>query len=531
MSDAKREAAQAIRAGVPPAVLLRASRLSKSYGATRALQDVSLELLAGEVHCLLGENGAGKSTLVKIIAGLEREDSGELLIRGKAMEAASVQAARAAGVGVVYQHPVVFPDISVIENIYAGRQLRRGRWPVVDLAAMRAGVQALFDRMDVRIDPEARMASLSMGERQLVEIAKALSEDIQVLVLDEPTAALPDKEVGSLFSIVRRLAESGVAILFISHRLDEVFEIGDRVTVLRDGREVATDKVAAVTKDRLIEMMVGRHVDETVRQRSAIRKPALEVRGWSRRGVFADVTFSVSHGEILGFAGLVGSGGSDVARSLFAVEPCDAGELRIEGMVVKPRSQHQMMACGLAFVPGNRQGEGLISEWSLTRNITLPILGRISTWASIPRRQIEEEVAQRYISRLDVRPGAPSELVRNLSGGNQQKVLLSKWLASNPKVLILEDPTAGIDIGAKMQVHRLVDALAREGMALVVVSSDLSELISIADRILVFSEGRIATEFEASEASREAVMRAASDTQFAPGPAMRSRTPLDGAGA
>jgi rhamnose transport system ATP-binding protein len=531
MSGAGGAAAQAVHAAVPPAVLLSASGLSKSYGATRALQDVSLDLLAGEVHCLLGENGAGKSTLVKIIAGLEREDSGALLIRGKAIEAASVHAARAAGVGVVYQHPVVFPDISVIENIYAGRQLRRGRWPVVDIAAMRAGVQSLFDRMDVGIDPEARMASLSTGERQLVEIAKALSEDIQVLILDEPTAALPDKDVGSLFSIVRRLAESGAAILFISHRLDEVFEIGDRVTVLRDGRKVATDAVAAVTKDRLIEMMVGRHVDETARQRLAIRKPALEVRGWSRRGVFADVAFSVGHGEILGFAGLVGSGGSDVARSLFAVEPCDAGELRIDGNVVKPRSQHQMMARGLAFVPSDRQGEGLFADWSLTRNITLPVLGRISTWASIPRRRIEEEVARRYISRLDIRPGSPAELVRNLSGGNQQKVLLSKWLASDPKVLILEDPTAGIDIGAKIQVHRLIDALAREGMALIVVSSDLSELISIADRILVFSEGRVAAEIEASKASREAVMRAASDARFARAPTMRSRTLLDGAGA
>ena len=320
MSAARGEADHAIRAGVPPAVLLSASSLSKSYGATRALQDVSLELLAGEVHCLLGENGAGKSTLVKIIAGLEREDSGRLLIRGRAMEAASVQGARA--VGVVYQHLVVFPDVSVIENIYAGRQPRRGRWPIVDFSAMRASVQSLFDRMDVRIDPEARMASLSTGERQLVEIAKALSEDIQILVLDEPTAALPDKEVGSLFSIVRRLAESGAAILFISHRLDEVFQIGDRVTVLRDGRKVATESVCAVTKDRLIEMMVGRHVDDAARQRLVIRKPALEVRGWSRRGVFADVAFSVGHGEILGFAGLVGSGGADVARSLFAVEPC-----------------------------------------------------------------------------------------------------------------------------------------------------------------------------------------------------------------
>ena len=498
----------------PPKVILSVRGVNKSYGATQALRDVSLDLHAGEVHCLLGENGAGKSTLVKIIAGLEEQDSGLLLMNGKAMETASVRAARAAGVGIVYQHPVVFPDISVTENIFAGRQLRLGRWPVVDYASMRASVRSLFDRMGVRIDPDARMATLSTGERQLVEIAKALSEEIQVLILDEPTAALPDKEVGSLFSIVLRLAENGVAILFISHRLDEVFEIGDRVTVFRDGRRVATEAIAVMTKGKLIEMMVGRQMDETARRRGAVGEPALEVRGWSRRGVFADVSFAVGQGEIVGFAGLVGSGGSDVARSLFAIEDCDEGELRIAGEVVKSRSPRQMMARGVAFVPGDRQGEGLFPDWTLVRNVTLPILGKISSWASIPSSRIEGEAAGRYITKLGVRPNLPSALVRNLSGGNQQKVLLSKWLATDPKILLLEDPTAGIDIGAKIQVHQLVSSLAREGIGLIVVSSDLSELIAIANRILVFSEGRIVSEFDASEASREAIMRAAAETRF-----------------
>jgi rhamnose transport system ATP-binding protein len=497
-------------------VVLSAAGINKAYGATQALRDVGLELFAGEVHCLLGENGAGKSTLVKIIAGLEQPDSGELLIRGRAIASPSVQAARAAGVGVVYQHPVVFPDINVTENIYAGRQLRRGGWPIIDRPAMRAGVRALFERMDVGIDPDARMATLSTGERQLVEIAKALSEDIEVLILDEPTAALPDKEVASLFAIVRRLAGNGTAILFISHRLDEVFQIGHRVTVFRDGRKVATESVAAVTKDRLIEMMVGRHIAEAERHAPAVGKTALEVRGWSRTGVFADVGFSVRHGEILGFAGLVGSGGSDVVRSLFAIESADEGELRIDGAAVKPRSPHQMMAHGLAFVPADRQGEGLIGEWSLSRNITLPVLARLSSWALFPRRREEASLSERYIARLGVRPNRAAELVRNLSGGNQQKVLLSKWLATDPRILILEDPTAGIDIGAKTEVHQLVAHLAREGMALIVVSSDLSELLAIANRILVFSEGRIVSEFQASEMSREAIMRAATDIRFTP---------------
>ena len=393
---------------------------------------------------------------------------------------------------------------------------------------MRASVRSLFDRMEVRIDPDARMAALSTGERQLVEIAKALSEDIQILILDEPTAALPDKEVASLFSIVRRLAESGVAILFISHRLDEVFEIGDRITVFRDGRKVATEAIAAVTRDRLIEMMVGRQIEEAARERSTVGAPALEVRGWSRQGVFADISFSVRRGEIVGFAGLVGSGGSDVARSLFAIEDHDEGDVLVEGRIVNSRSPHQMMALGVAFVPGDRQGEGLFPEWTLSRNITLPILGRISAWASVPRARREAEVAERYIAKLGVRPNLPSALVRNLSGGNQQKVLLSKWLATNPKILILEDPTAGIDIGAKIQVHQLVADLAREGMGLIFVSSDLSELIAVADRILVFSAGRIVAEFDASEATREAITRAATEMPIEP-PAAHGQAPSPGA--
>ena len=415
--------------------------------------------------------------------------------------------------GVVYQHPVVFPEIDVTENIYAGRQMRRGRWPIIDRAAMCDTVKILFERMDVKIDPDARMAELSTGERQLVEIAKALSEDIEVLILDEPTAALPDKEVGSLFSIVRRLAKSGVAILFISHRLDEVFEIGDRVTVFRDGRKVGTEAVADTTKDRLIEMMVGRRIEEVHGPDASAGDPALDVRGWRRRGAFAGVTFSIRRGEVVGFAGLVGSGASDVARSLFAIMPHDAGELRIDGRRIAPRSPHQMMAHGLAFVPADRQGEGLIADWTLFANITLPILPRISTLAAFPRRHEETKIADRYIAKLDVRPRSSAEVARNLSGGNQQKVLLSKLLATGPRILILEEPTAGIDIGAKSEVHQLVGALARDGMAIIVVSSDLTELLSITQRVLVFSAGSIVSEFDASEASREAIIRAATDAR------------------
>jgi rhamnose transport system ATP-binding protein len=412
----------------------------------------------------------------------------------------------------VYQHPVVFPDIDVTENIYAGRPiLKRGPLPIVDSRLMRKNVRELFRRMDVRINPAARMGDLSVGERQLVEIAKALSEDVRVLVLDEPTAALPEKDVASLFSIVRRLAASGVAILFISHRLDEVFEIGQRVTVLRDGRKVATEPISAMTKERLVRMMVGREIEGVERQQRSVGEVALAVRGWRRRGVFAEVSFSVRRGEIVGFAGLVGSGGTDVARTLFGIERADAGEMRVNGRKVVPRSARQMMRHGIAFVPEDRQSAGLLMQWPIVSNITLPILRKTAALGLFPRTDAETAIAERYVAALDIRPNRVAESVGNLSGGNQQKVLLSKWLATNPDVLILEDPTAGIDIGAKGEVHRLVGQLARDGLAIILVSSDLAELLSVTHRILVFAQGRVVVDVDTAEASRESIMRAATD--------------------
>ena len=494
---------------------LQVDSVSKHYGATAALTDVSFELAAGEVHCLLGENGAGKSTLVKIVAGLERQDAGRLLIKGKEVAGGGVAAARAAGVGVVYQHPVVFPDIDVTENIYAGRPiLRKGPLPIIDTRRMRDNVRLLFKRLDVKINPAARMGDLSVGERQLVEIAKALSEDIQILVLDEPTAALPEKDVASLFSIVRRLAADGVAILFISHRLDEVFEIGQRVTVLRDGRKVATEPIEDITKERLVQMMVGREIEGVSKHGGPKGEVALEVKGWRRRGVFAEVSFSVRRGEIIGFAGLVGSGGTDVVRSLFGIERADAGEMKVNGRTVVPRSTRQMMSHGLAFVPEDRQGAGLMMQWPIVSNITLPILRKVSALGLFPRTSEQASIAKQYVEALDIRPDRIAERVSNLSGGNQQKVLLSKWLATDPDVLILEDPTAGIDIGAKSEVHRLIGKLAKDGLAIILVSSDLAELLSVTDRILVFARGRVVADMDASVASREAIMRAATDDWF-----------------
>jgi rhamnose transport system ATP-binding protein len=494
---------------------LRVAGISKHYGATAALTDVSFDLARGEVHCLLGENGAGKSTLVKIIAGLERQDAGRFVVEGRELGFGGVAAARAAGVGVVYQHPVVFPDIDVTENIYAGRPLLRGgRLPIIDTRRMRENVRSLFRRMDVKINATARMGDLSVGERQLVEIAKALSEDIRILVLDEPTAALPEKDVASLFSIVRRLAASGVAILFISHRLDEVFEIGHRVTILRDGRKVATEPIEAITRERLVHMMVGHEVESVARQTQSAGDIALEVRGWRRRGVFSEVSFSVRRGEIVGFAGLVGSGGTDVARTLFGIERADAGEMRVNGRPVVPRSARQMMQHGLAFVPEDRQGAGLMMQWPIFSNITLPILRKTSAFGWFPRASEEASVAERYVRSLDIRPNRIAEAVANLSGGNQQKVLLGKWLATNPDALILEDPTAGIDVGAKSEVHRLIGRLAAEGLAIILISSDLAELLSITHRILVFARGRVVADVAASEATRQSIMHAATDDRF-----------------
>ena len=490
---------------VPPAVALRGA--SKAFGPTRALTDVTLELRAGEVHALVGENGAGKSTLVKVLAGIHVPDEGTVELAGRPITLTGPAQARALGIAVVHQEPSLFPDLSVAENVFIGHA-PSGALRTVDWAAMRRDARALFDELDVRFDVQAPVRGLSMADQQLIEIAKALSVRAKVLILDEPTASLSAHEVERLFQIVRGLRDRGVAVLFVSHRLGEVFDLCDAATVLRDGKHVITTATRDLTTADLIRHMVGREVTLFPKGATTAGEVRLEVSGLSRAGEFEDVTFSVRAGEIVGMAGLVGAGRTEVARVLFGIDRRDAGEIRIDGRPVRFSSPSEAMDAGIAYLPEDRHQEGLVLDFSIAENVTLPILPRLFPRLLV-RRSVEKDVAQGFADELRVRTTGVEQAVSALSGGNQQKVVLAKWLASKPSVLILDEPTRGIDIGAKVEVHRIVSELAASGLAIVLISSDLPEVLAMSDRILVLHEGRITAEIPRERASEERVMYAA----------------------
>ncbi|MFL5674539.1 MAG: sugar ABC transporter ATP-binding protein [Chloroflexota bacterium] len=481
--------------------------ISKRFAATQALDDVSLDLAPGEVHALVGENGAGKSTLVKILAGVHQPDSGTIRLDGQDTQINGPAQARSLGIAVVHQEPRLFPDLTVAENVFIGHA-PAGRFGVLDWGATRRAAQALFDELEVHLDVGAPVRGLSMADQQLIEIAKSLSVDARVLILDEPTASLSAHEVERLFSIVRALRARDVSILFVSHRLDEVFELCDRATVFRDGRHVITTPTADLTTADLIRHMVGRSVSLFPKVETPIGEVFLEVRGLTRIGVFRDVSFDVRHGEIVGMAGLVGAGRTEVARVLFGIDQRDAGEVRLDGAPVSFATPSAAMDAGIAYLPEDRHQEGLVLDFSIAQNVTLPILPRL-----FPRFLVdtttEQRVARDYTEQFNVKMIGVEQMVGALSGGNQQKVVLAKWLASKPQLLILDEPTRGIDIGAKVEVHRIISELAASGLGIILISSDLPEVLAMSDRILVLHEGRVTAEIARADATEERVMVAA----------------------
>ncbi|MEZ7129382.1 sugar ABC transporter ATP-binding protein [Nonomuraea sp. AD125B] len=482
-------------------------QVSKAFGAVRAVREVSLELRAGEAHALAGENGAGKSTLVKILSGVHRPDAGRILLDGEPVEFAGPADAQRAGVAVIYQEPTLFPDLSVMENIFMGRQprVRLG----LDRRAMRAATAELFGRLGVHLDPDRPARGLSIADQQLVEIAKALSRQARVLVMDEPTAALSGQEVARLFGVAGTLREQGVALLFISHRLEEIFELCQRVTTLRDGALVATDPIGDLTPDDLVRRMVGRELASLFpKQDTAAGEVALSVRRLTREGVFTDVSFEVRRGEIVALAGLVGAGRSEVARAVFGIDRWDAGAVEVDGRRLRPARPAAAMAAGLALVPEDRRQQGLVMDLSIERNIGLAGLAALRRGPLISRLA-ERERARDWAVRLRLKFARLGDPVNVLSGGNQQKVVLAKWLARRPSVLIVDEPTRGIDVGTKAEVHRLLSELAASGVAVLMISSELPEVLGMADRVLVMHEGRLVAELDRAEASEESVMAAA----------------------
>ncbi len=481
---------------------------AKSFGAVRAVVDASINIYGGEAHALVGENGAGKSTVVKMLAGVYQPDAGKLLIEGQPVVLTGPAAAQSAGIAVIYQEPTLFPDLTVAENIFMGRQpLLAARR--IDRRLMRTEAMALFEQLGVQLDPGRISRGLSIADQQIVEIAKALSLDARVIVMDEPTAALSAAEVARLFDVVRALRAAGAAVLFISHRLEEVFEICQRVTVMRDGRQVLASELAGLTADDLVRAMVGRDMPQrTAGERSEPGDEVLRVERLTREGVFTDISLQVRAGEIVALAGLVGSGRSEVARAIFGIDRYDAGTVTVRGKELRKASPAAAMTAGIGYVPEDRRQQGLVMDMSIQQNVALASLARLRQGGFI-RSAAERAFATDWAQRLRLKYGRLTDPVSALSGGNQQKVVLAKWLGRRPALLIVDEPTRGIDIATKADVHELLVRLAGEGVAILMISSELPEVLHIGDRILVMREGRLTGEYSHADASEEKIMSAA----------------------
>jgi len=487
--------------------ILELLHISKRFDMTQALDDVSLAIYPGEIHALVGENGAGKSTLIKIATGVHQPDTGEIRVQGRPVVIHNSQEAQALGIAAIYQEPMIFPDLNVAENIFISH---RSRGPFVRWNQMYKDAEEILAKLGVVMDVRQSAQGLTVAQQQTVEIARAISLDVRVLIMDEPTSALSLHEVQQLFKLVRFLRDRGIAVLFIGHRLEEVFEIADRITVLRDGKLISSRPRSEVTVEQVIRDMVGREVEEFFAKSSVQHgEVVLSVRGLTKQNVFYDVNFDLRRGEVLGFAGLVGSHRTDVALALFGIEPADAGEITIDGKSVRIRSPQQAMELGIAYVTEDRRKYGLVMPMPICANITLPTLPQFLNGLGLIQRQKEIEVAEQFRQRLNIMTPSVLNTVERLSGGNQQKVLLCKWLNVQPKVLILDEPTRGIDVGAKVEVHHMINDLAAQGIGIILISSDLPEVLAMSDRILVMHEGRQMGIYTREEATQEKIMAAA----------------------
>jgi ABC-type sugar transport system ATPase subunit len=500
----------------PAPLLLQMTGISKQFPGVQALQHVDLYVRPGECLALVGENGAGKSTLMKILSGVYAPDEGTIAIDGQIVIPSNPHHAQQLGVSIIYQEFNLFPNMSVEENIFIGREPNRTGF--VDRGRLRDSAREYLKQVGVDLDPRTLVRNLSVAQQQMVEIAKALSYNARIVIMDEPTSALTDNEVRALFAIIRSLKERGLGIVFVSHRLEEIFEICDRITVLRDGHNAGELETATSTPDQIVRMMVGREITDLYQKEgsTAAEQVVLAVRGLSRRGTQQDdsrvvldgVDLDVHAGEIVGLAGLVGSGRTEVARAIFGADPYDSGEILLDGQQVFIKSPSQAIKHGIALAPEDRKLQALVLALAIRENVSLPNLGRLSKFGFV-RRKEERNLAQRYIDALSVRTPSMEQKVINLSGGNQQKVVLAKWLALNPKVLIVDEPTRGIDIGAKAEVHALLSQLAESGVAVLMISSELPEVLRMSDRIYVIREGRIAGVIDHEDATEERVMELA----------------------
>lgn len=493
---------------IPPA--LKMEGISKSFSGVPALTNVKLEVARGEVHALMGENGAGKSTLMKTLSGLVQKDGGQIYLEGRPVEIRTPKAALDLGIAMIYQELNPVRAMTVSENIFLGKEPCYRFTNVVNRKKQRALALALFREMDVAIDPDKKMSDLSVAEMQLVEIVKAVSYDARILVMDEPTSAITGREVAKLFEIIRRLKARGIAIIYISHKMDEIFRISDTITVLRDGQYIETRPAKELDHDALVKLMVGRKISELFpRITSAKGEVAFEAEGLTKRGLFENISFKVRRGEVFGVAGLMGAGRTDVMETIFGLRRADAGSVKIGGREVKIQSPAEAIKHRMALITEDRQLKGLNLKASVRDNITLANLTHFSQFGQVLQLQRENRAADAEIEKLRIKARHRNQIVKTLSGGNQQKVVLAKWLLNDPEIIILDEPTRGIDIGAKAEIYKIIAELAEQGRTIILISSELEEILGLCDRVIVLYHGRIIAEFERSVFNQEDIIKAA----------------------
>ena len=489
------------------APFLEMKGITKQFPGVLALDGVNLTVYPGEVLALVGENGAGKSTLMKILSGVYKKDAGSILLEGSSIEITGPLHARQLGISIIYQELNVLNNMDIAENIFVGREKRKRGF--VDKKLQHEEARMLLDRVGLSADTHTKAGKLSTAQKQMVEVAKALSTHARMIIMDEPTSSLTDKETEMLFGIIRKLRSDGVAIVFISHRMNEIFEIADRIAVMRDGRMIQTVPAAEATEESIIAAMVGRDVKNLfAKLPSEVGEPTLEVRGLSTKDFLKDISFHVNAGEIVGFAGLVGAGRSEVMRAVFGIDPRESGEILIKGRPVEIRSTVDALRAGMGFVPEDRKEQGLILKMSVQHNTSIAALPSVANGWFLDKKR-ERALTAEYIDKLKVKTPSQEQRVMNLSGGNQQKVVIAKWMATNPAVLILDEPTRGIDVGAKKEIHLLMSELVAQGVAIIMISSELPEILGMSDRIYVMHDGRIKGEIARENATQEAIMKLA----------------------
>lgn len=492
--------------------LLEMKNVSKTFPGVKALDNVELKIKKGEVHALIGENGAGKSTLIKVLAGIHQPDEGAgFYFEGEKISINKPTDATLKGISIIYQDLSLFPNLSVEENIYIGQDSQKNGWSKIDWKKIKISAKKALKELGVDINPHARVEQLSIAQQQLVEIARALVFDSKLIVMDEPTSSLSSSEVEKLYNIIEKLKKQGISIIFISHKLKELFKVSDRFTVLRDGKYVGSYDTDDIDEPKLIKLMVGRDVSygENLSTGLPIGETIFKVENFSKEGNFKNISLELKKGEVLSITGLVGSGRTELAQAIFGINPIDQGVLELDGKRLKIKSSADAVNRGIAYIPEARQTQGLVLKQSIINNISLPIINKVRNKFKLIDRKQEVQLADEYVEKLDVRPKLPKLDAEKLSGGNQQKVVIAKWLSTNPKIIIFDEPTNGVDIGAKTEIHKLMRSLADEGIGVIMISSELIEVLAVSDRILVMKNGRISGELDVTDATQEKIMNLA----------------------